>query len=368
MPATLATASTIVDVTLEFVAQLAYTALGLALLVQLQPETQVAVPVLLGLAVAGAAAAGFVLVQHRGLDYFDRLARMVGSAWIERGAAGAAALHLALSGIYRHRFGLWASFVLHLVCWIASAVEVWLALYLAGQPLSFGAVLAIESLLYAIRTAAFVVPQAVGVQEGAYILLGAGFRADPRHVAGVVAVEARPRPRDRLAGDPDLARARRPCSVAPARRRFPRPRAAGAAGRLIRNCAFAARSVGATSVTSEGIEDRGAAADTRTVSNRANRTDRRRPRAIAAVLTIVALWLRLAAPAPMPVLPDIGVAALLGEHALCLAAGPDRDGTPASRDRAPRQPADHADHADPGCLRLALRRRLHPARHRPLHV
>src|SRR5580765_3163244 len=44
---TLAAASTIVDVTLEFVAQLAFTALGLALLVQLQPETQATIPVLL---------------------------------------------------------------------------------------------------------------------------------------------------------------------------------------------------------------------------------------------------------------------------------------------------------------------------------
>lgn len=179
VPATLGAASTIVDVTLEFVAQLAYTALGLALLVQSQPETQVAIPVLLGLAVAATAAGVFVLVQHRGLDYFDRLARIIGSGWIERGAAGAAALHGALADIYRNRGGLWVSFALHLVCWIASAVQVWLALYIAGQPLSFGAVLAIESLLYAIRTAAFVIPQAVGVQEGAYILLGAGFGLTP---------------------------------------------------------------------------------------------------------------------------------------------------------------------------------------------
>ena len=179
VPATLGAASTIVDVTLEFVAQLAYTALGLALLVQSQPETQVAIPVLLGLAVAAIGAAAFVLVQHRGLDYFDRLARMIGSGWIERGAAGAAALHGALAGIYRNRVGLWVSFALHLLCWIASAVQVWVALHIAGQPLSFGAVLAIESLLYAIRTAAFVVPQAVGVQEAAYILLGAGFGLTP---------------------------------------------------------------------------------------------------------------------------------------------------------------------------------------------
>jgi glycosyltransferase 2 family protein len=179
VPATLGAASTIVDVTLEFVAQLAYTALGLALLVQSQPETQITIPVLLGLAVAATAAGAFVLVQHRGLDYFDRLARRIGRDWIERGAAGAAALHGALADIYRNRGGLWASFALHLLCWIASAVEVWLALYLAGQKLSFGAVLAIESLLYAIRTAAFVVPQAVGVQEGAYLLLGAGFGPTP---------------------------------------------------------------------------------------------------------------------------------------------------------------------------------------------
>ena len=169
--ATLAAASTIVDVTLEFVGQLAYTALGLALLVTFQPETEVTVPVLLGLAVAAAAAVAFVVAQRRGLDYVDRIARILGEGWAERTAAGAAALHAALAGIYRHRPGLWVSFTLHLACWIASAVEVWLALRLAGQALPFGAVLAIESLLYAIRTAAFVVPQAVGVQEGAYLLL-----------------------------------------------------------------------------------------------------------------------------------------------------------------------------------------------------
>ena len=179
VPPTLGAASTIVDVTLEFVAQLVYTALGLALFVKAQPETQVAIPVLIGLAAAAAIAVTFVLVQHRGLDYFDRLARRIGSSWIERGAAGAAALHGTLAALYRNRGGLWVSFALHLVCWIASAVQVWLALHLAGQPLSFGAVLAIESLLYAIRTASFVIPQAVGVQEGAYILLGAGFGLTP---------------------------------------------------------------------------------------------------------------------------------------------------------------------------------------------
>ena len=173
--ASLATASTIVDVTLEFLAQLVYTAIGLALLVRLEPETRAAAPVLIGLFVAGLAAAGFVIAQRHGLALFDRIGRELGRGWAERTAIGAAALHAALDGIYRRPLRLWLSSMLHLFCWVASATEVWIALKLAGEPLSFAAVLAIESLLYAIRTVAFLVPQAIGVQEGAYILLGASF-------------------------------------------------------------------------------------------------------------------------------------------------------------------------------------------------
>ena len=199
---TVAAASTIVDVTLEFVAQLAYTALGLAWLVRLQPETRAAAPVLLGLAVAALAAVGFVLVQRRGIALFDRVARYLGRGWAERGAVGAAALHAALGDIYRRPGGLWASFLLHLGCWIASAAEVWLALELAGEPLPFGAVLAIESLLYAIRTAAFIVPNAVGVQEGAYLLLGAGFGLTPEMS---LALSLLKRGRDLAIGLPTIA-------------------------------------------------------------------------------------------------------------------------------------------------------------------
>jgi putative membrane protein len=199
---TRAAASTIVDVTLEFVAQLAYTALGLAWLIRLQPDSRAAVPVLLGLAVAVLAATAFVLLQRRGIAYIDRIARILGQGWAERSAAGAAALHAALADIYRRRRGLWASFALHLACWIASAAEVWLALRLAGEPLPFGAVLAIESLLYAIRTAAFVVPQAVGVQEGAFVLLGAGFGLTPEMS---LALSLLKRARDLAIGLPAIA-------------------------------------------------------------------------------------------------------------------------------------------------------------------
>ena len=109
------------------------------------------------------------------MRYAERIAGILGQGWAERTAAGAAALHQALEAIYRRRSGLWFSCLLHFVCWVLSASEIWVALAFAGQPIPFGSALIIESLVYAIRTAAFVVPNAVGIQEGAYVLLGGAF-------------------------------------------------------------------------------------------------------------------------------------------------------------------------------------------------
>ena len=172
---TSATASTIVDVTLELFGQLAYTALGLWWLLYSRPHTTLAATVTVGLAVGGLLAAAFVAVQQRGFDFLGRLALMLGSSWAEKTAVGAAALQAALIRIYRQRTGVWSSFILHLACWVASTLEPWVALRFAGVSLGFATVLVIESLLYATRSVAFAIPNAVGVQEGAYILLGASF-------------------------------------------------------------------------------------------------------------------------------------------------------------------------------------------------
>jgi putative membrane protein len=174
-----AAASTIVDVTLEFFAQLAYTAIALLWLLRLEPGSRIALPAALGLAIGVGLAAGFLIAQRRGFGVLDRFAGLLARGWAEKTAAGAAALRAAIADIYSRPAQAWASFVLHLACWIASAAEIWLALWLMRAPRGFGAVLVIESLLYAVRSVAFAVPNAVGVQEGAYILLGAGFGLSP---------------------------------------------------------------------------------------------------------------------------------------------------------------------------------------------
>jgi hypothetical protein len=59
----------------------------------------------------------------------------------------------------------------------------------------------IESLLYAARSLAFVVPNAVGVQEGAYLLLGASFGLTPEMA---LALSLLKRARDLVLGLPAL--------------------------------------------------------------------------------------------------------------------------------------------------------------------
>jgi glycosyltransferase 2 family protein len=196
-----AAATTVVDVTLELCAQLGYTALGLALLLQLQPGTQLALPGFIGLTIAIALIAGFVLAQRRGAHLLDRLSALLARQWLSSVAATAGAVQIEIRHAYARRSGAWACFIVHFAAWIGVAGEAWLALHLMGAPLGFGSVLVIESLLYAIRSVAFLVPNALGIQEGAYVILGAGLGLTP-DVA--LALSLLKRGRDLLIGIPAL--------------------------------------------------------------------------------------------------------------------------------------------------------------------
>ena len=60
-----------------------------------------------------------------------------------------------------------------MMAWTLGAVEIWLALYFMDIPVTIADALLLESLILAVRAAAFFVPGAGGVQEGAFVLLGA---------------------------------------------------------------------------------------------------------------------------------------------------------------------------------------------------
>jgi hypothetical protein len=53
-----------------------------------------------------------------------------------------------------------------------NGVETWLTFRLMGLALTLPAALAVDSLIYGMRSAAFMVPNALGVQESGLVLLG----------------------------------------------------------------------------------------------------------------------------------------------------------------------------------------------------
>ncbi|HEV8013940.1 MAG TPA: lysylphosphatidylglycerol synthase domain-containing protein [Stellaceae bacterium] len=178
-PASIAIATTIVDVTIEVLAQLGYTVLGLALLVRVQPQAALIYPFAVGIAIGIVAILGFILLQRRGAALVEKFSQRLAASWLPGAASHARPLLDAIDAVYAHRGALASGFLLHLAGWIASAIEAWIALRLMGVDLGIAAVLTIESLLYAVRSVAFAVPNAVGVQEGAYVMLGGLFGLSP---------------------------------------------------------------------------------------------------------------------------------------------------------------------------------------------
>ncbi len=141
LPGAVAIASTIVDVTLEVLGQLGYTAIGLAILAHLRPETRLIGWTAAGLAVGVVAVAGFIVVQRRGsASPGARCSWRVAWRWSPGWWRACGRSRDELAAIYRRRGALCLAGLLHLASWIASSVEAWLALHLMGADLGIAAV------------------------------------------------------------------------------------------------------------------------------------------------------------------------------------------------------------------------------------
>jgi putative membrane protein len=166
-------ASVVVDMTLCVASQFAYTMIGLALLVRYSGDLATASGIALGLIAVAALVGAFAFVQRYGL--FALLATMVHRLFGDRFAwfvGGAAALDRAVRVIYRRPRRLLACTVWQFVAWVVAAGEVWLALYFLGHPVSIADAILIDAVTHAASTAAFVVPGAIGIQEGAFMIVG----------------------------------------------------------------------------------------------------------------------------------------------------------------------------------------------------
>ncbi|MBS0255087.1 MAG: flippase-like domain-containing protein [Proteobacteria bacterium] len=80
--------------------------------------------------------------------------------------------HLLGRELRRQRVGFPAAFLLHVIGWGLSGVQVWLAARVMGVPLDLWQALAIESAATSARVILFFVPGGLGMQEAAAVLAG----------------------------------------------------------------------------------------------------------------------------------------------------------------------------------------------------
>jgi hypothetical protein len=197
-----------VDVTVELVARVPYMLLGLGLLVWLRPHEWMVVPALGGTLLLAVGAVLFFALQANGAAWIDaaidKLGRKLAPEWAS-GRGRSDALQPVIRAIHADHKSLWGALVFHFVGWLMSGVEVALPLWLMGVGLStpFGIRegIIIDCVVTAIRSAGFALPNVVGVQEGAFVLVGALFGIDA-HVA--LALSLLRRGRDFAIGIPAL--------------------------------------------------------------------------------------------------------------------------------------------------------------------
>lgn len=193
--------SIIADQTAELAAQLVFTLYGAAgLLLVLRDRSDggdLLELALVGLGASLAVILAFAFAQRPMLT----IAARIGGAILPDSMAAMTAVRDELDQIYARRGRLIACFLLHLLAWAASGAGAALALDFIGFDVPLGAVLVIESLIFALRTAAFLIPGGIGLQEGAYVLIGPLFGLPPE---AALALSLAKRARDLLVDVPAM--------------------------------------------------------------------------------------------------------------------------------------------------------------------
>jgi putative membrane protein len=195
-------ALTVVDVTAEVLAQFLFSLAGVTLWLVRHPIGEVVHWAMLGIGLSIPVLAAFVLVQRSSvMRFLETLpSRLLPKVWQAPQAENG--IHAGITALWADHTRVLRAVFLHLAAWTVSAGEGWLALTLLGHPLALADVLAMECIIFAIRSAAFFIPGGLGIQEGGYLLLGAALGLPPE-VA--LAVSLLKRGRAIILGIPALA-------------------------------------------------------------------------------------------------------------------------------------------------------------------
>jgi len=197
VPTAIATISTAVDLTAEFVAEILFLIIGLMIWLAKARDINLVTPIAAGLAASVLAGVLAMKLQSRSAALLVKFGRrMIGQFFTSDEIADE-----ELAEMYRHTGRLALGTFWHLIGWVAKGGGNWIAFQLLGAPVDLATALAIEALLHAMLAAAFVVPGFAGVQEAGYAGLGQLFGIAPEIS---IAVSLLRRARDLAVGIPIL--------------------------------------------------------------------------------------------------------------------------------------------------------------------
>jgi putative membrane protein len=170
-----ASASVLVDKTVQALALVPWAIIGTSLLVYLAIDNELAKLIMLGTFLLGLGIVGFVLIQRAGM--FGFIARIIGKFNSSDGWGKITTNAHSVDDVVKEIYGNKQRFLLSIL-WrtlglILQTTEVWLACYLLGHPIGIIEALMLKSLTSIITDIAFVIPNGYGVQEGGYVMLGA---------------------------------------------------------------------------------------------------------------------------------------------------------------------------------------------------
>jgi putative membrane protein len=195
-------ASLIIDMTISILTQAAVSAVVVGVLLASGVGGDLMQELAYGLAVLAVSGVAFLWAQ-RGRA-FERMARKIDglvAGRLRSVIAYSSRMDRALRSVYQRRRVVLGCAFWQALAWMAGALEIWVALYFLGQPTDVLTALAIELAIQAVSSVAFVVPAALGVQEGAFVIVGRALGLD---VSTALALAAARRVRDLVVFFPGL--------------------------------------------------------------------------------------------------------------------------------------------------------------------
>lgn len=181
VPGSMAAASVVADVTLAVACQSVFGFLGVLLLFLVKGPDEIVFMGVIGLAFISTMIIGFYLTQR--LNLFSRLAHKLEGVvkvgdW-QTLTGSVSALDRALDSIYERRKDLLIGFAWRFGSLFLNSLQIVIIMYFLGNPVGVIAAIVLEGLTQAVRNASFIIPGALGVQEGSYMLLGILFGIAP---------------------------------------------------------------------------------------------------------------------------------------------------------------------------------------------